>query len=473
MNTQSMARLALAVAGVISAAVAAPIAAAQDWAMFGGGVESTSANPAATGITAANLASLKLRKVELPGTVDASAIYLRHVTIGGSQHDAIFVTTTYGKTLAIDAGSGAILWTWTPPDYASLAGTRQITNSTPAADPARDAIYAASPDGFIQKLAIGDGHALWRTSVTRLPRREKMDSPLKVFGGRVIATTAGYIGDRPPYQGHVAVLDAASGKLLQVWNSLCSDRAGLLDPQSCAASGSAIWGRAGPVLDPANGNILVATGNADWNGRTDWGDAVVELSPDATRMLGNYTPDNTQYLNDHDLDLGPTSPVLLGDGLLAQGGKDGKLRVLSRRAIAGTAPHKGGELQVVPTPGRDDLFTQPALWKHAGETWLFVADNSGTAAWQLQGNALHQQWDNATSGTSPFVAGGLVYVYSPRGGLNAYDATTGRRAATLACGPGHWNSPIVVDDRVILPEGNANDHATRGVLDIWSLPTAR
>src|SRR5438105_8554302 len=33
--------------------------------------------------------------------------------------------------------------------------------------------------------------------------------------------------------------------LLHVWNSLCSDRPGLLNPASCPASGSAIWGRAG------------------------------------------------------------------------------------------------------------------------------------------------------------------------------------------------------------------------------------
>lgn len=443
---------------------------AQDWPMFGGNVESTSDNPAPGGITAANVGKLVLRKVALPGTVDASAIYLHGVEIGGAPHDAIFATTTYGKTLAIDADTGAILWTYTPPSYAQVAGTRQITNSTPAADPDRKAIYAASPDGCIEKLAVADGHVLWRTAVTRLPLREKMDSPLKVFRGRVIAITAGYIGDRAPYQGHVAVLDAASGKLLHVWNSLCSDRAGLLDPKSCAASGSAIWGRAGAVIDPATGDIFVATGNAEWNGKTNWGDALIELSPDATRMLGNYTPANTAYLDEHDLDLGPTSPVLLGGDLLAQGGKDGKLRLLSRRAIAGTAPHQGGELQVVSTPGRDDLFTQPALWQHDGETWLFLADNAGTAAWQLQGNALRQQWNNGTAGTSPFVAGDLVFVYAPRGDLNVYDATTGKRVATLAAGSGHWNSPIVVAGKVILPEGNANDHATRGVLDIWSLP---
>jgi hypothetical protein len=50
-----------------------------------------------------------------------------------------------------------------------------------------------------------------------------------------------------------------------------------------------------------------------------------------------------------------------------------------------------------------------------------------------------------------------------------YEATSGKPIATLPCGPGHWNSPIVVQGRIILPEGNANDHATSGVLDIWSV----
>lgn len=454
----------------VTVVAAAPDQSAQDWPVFGGNVASSSANPELAGVTAANIAKLTLRKVELPGTVDASAIYLHDVDIHGARHNAIFVTTTYGKTLAIDADSGAVLWVYTPASYTKLAGTRQITNSTPVADPDRQFIYAASPDGTIQKLAVSDGHVIWRTAITKLPLREKMDSPLKFFRGRVIAVTAGYIGDQPPYQGHVAVLDDQSGKLLHVWNSLCSDRTGLLEPASCPQSDSAIWGRAGAVIDPASGDIFIATGNADWNGKTDWGDAVIELDANATRMLGNYTPANTDYLNDHDLDVGSTSPVLLGSDLLAQGGKDGKLRLLSRKAIAGTTPHQGGELQIVATPDNEDLFTQPALWRHDGQTWLFLADNRGTAAWELAGAKLRKMWDNDTSGTSPFEADGLLFVYARAGGLNVYDATSGKRVATLPCGPGHWNSPIVVAGKIILPEGNANDHATRGVLDIWSLP---
>lgn len=438
--------------------------------MFGGNVQSTSANPE-SGITAANVRRLRHRQVDLDGLVDASAIYLHGATIHGARHDAIFLTTSYGRTLALDAGSGEVLWQYTPSSYQSLAGTRQFTNSTPVADPGARAIYAASPDGTIEKLAVSDGRLLWRTAITELPLREKMDSPLKFFRGRVIAVTGGYIGDRPPYQGHVALLDGGSGRLLQVWNSLCSNRAGLMQPSSCPQAQSAIWGRAGAVIDARDGRIFIATGNGDWNGTTDWGDALVELDPGATAILGNYTPVNTAELNDDDLDLGSTSPVLLGGDLIAQGGKDGRIRLLSRREMAGTTPHQGHELQVVSTPSGGRLFTQPAVWRHHGRTWMFAADNGGTEAWQVVGGRLHEKWRNDTGGTSPFEAGDLLFVYAPRAGLNVYEASSGKRIATLPCGPGHWNSPIVVDGRIILPEGNANSRAThRGVLDIWALP---
>jgi hypothetical protein len=65
------------------------------------------------------------------------------------------------------------------------------------------------------------------------------------------------------------------------------------------------------------------------------------------------------------------------------------------------------------------------------------------------------------------VADGMLFVYDPHGGLRIYEATSGRPIATLPCGPGHWNSPIVADGRIALPEGNANSHLANGVLDIW------
>jgi putative pyrroloquinoline-quinone binding quinoprotein len=440
-----------------------------DWTRFGWDARRSNDNPRSTGITAANVSSLRRQQVRLPGTADSSAIYLHGVTIGGAAHDAFFVTTTYGITVAVDAASGRILWQWKPPGYSRWAGSAQITTATPVADPSRRWIYAASPDGRIQKLTVASGHAVWRRAITKLPSREKIASSLNFAGSHVIATTGGYIGDVPPYQGHVAVVAAGNGRRLHVWNSLCSNRHGLLVPSRCRSSDSAIWGRAGAVVVPRSGNLLVATGNAPWNGRTDWGDAVLVLSPKA-KLIGNYTPTNTEELNSGDLDLGSTSPVYLTSTLVAQGGKDGRIRLLSLPRLRGTGPHRGRELQVVPTPSGSDLFTAPAVWRSGKRVWLIAADNGATQALALHSGRLHAVWGNGNAGTSPVVAGGLLWVYDPGGGVNVYALPSGKPVTTLDAGPGHWNSPIVTDGRVALPEGDANEHATSGVLDIWRLP---
>lgn len=454
-------------AGSSRFSAAAKTAAGNDWTRFDWNAQRSGSPTFSTGITAANVAALTRQQVQLPGTADSSAIYLHGVTIRGKTHDAFFVTTTYGITLAIDAANGSILWKWTPPGYSGWTGTYQITTATPVADPSWLWIYASSPDGRIQKLSVANGHAAWRVSITKLPQREKIASSLNYANGDVIATTDGYIGDQPPYVGHVAVINSANGRLLHVWNSLCSNRHGLITPSSCASSDSGIWGRAGAVVVPGSGDLLVATGNANWNGSTDWGDSTLLLTPSATKLLGNYTPTNTAQLNASDLDLGSTSPVYLSSSRIAQGGKDGKIRLLSMKRLLGTAPHKGGELQTMSTPSGTDLFTAPAVWLANSRTWMFAADNGATAAWTLSGSSLHQVWRNTTGGTSPIVAGGLLWVYDPSGGLYVYLPATGKLVTTLQAGPGHWNSPIVVDGRVALPEGNANDHLTSGVLDIW------
>ena len=99
-----------------------------------------------------------------------------------------------------------------------------------------------------------------------------------------------------------------------------------------------------------------------------------------------------------------------------------------------------------------------------------MADNGGTAAFTLNGDALRPRWHNARAGTSPVIADGMLFVYNPHGGLYVYDASSGRQLDKLDCGAGHWNSPIVVDGMLALPEGDANDRDTSGVLNIWRLP---
>ena len=100
---------------------------------------------------------------------------------------------------------------------------------------------------------------------------------------------------------------------------------------------------------------------------------------------------------------------------------------------------------------------------------MFAADGGGTAAWKFENGKLVAAWKNGNGGTSPVVAGGLLYIYDPGGGLRVYDPEKGTQIADLESGSGHWNSPIVVPGKIVLPEGSANGHSLSGVLDIWSV----
>ena len=448
-----------------------------DWPEFGLDAQRRDATNRPTGITAANLSRLRAQQVSLPGTVDSSPVYLHGVSVAGATRDVVVVTTTYGRTIAIDASTGALLWIFTPPGYARWAGSAQIANAGPIADPDRRFVYAASPDGLIHKLSLStgreDGAGAWPASVTRDATREKLGSALNIVGPDVIATTSGYIGDAPTYQGHVALISRASGRVQRVFNTLCANRHRLIVPTSCPQSDSAILSRGGAVVEPGGRRLLIDTGNGHWNGRTDFGDSVLELTVPRLRLRQAFTPVNQEKLNTGDLDLGSSAPALLGQGRVLVAGKDGIMRVLDLRRLDGHAPSPpetpGGEVQTLKTPGGGELFTAPAVWRHGSRTTVFVADAEGTASYALRGGRLHPLWANSTPGTSPVLAGGLLYVYDPSaGGIEVYAPGSSHPLGRLAGAPGHWNSPIVVDGHVVEPEGDANDHELTGTLELFS-----
>jgi outer membrane protein assembly factor BamB len=482
-----------------------------DWPTFGGDNSRSNANMAPTRITPANVGSMVRMQVKISAPIDAGLIYLKGVQVNGASRDVFFGTTNMGRTVAIDANEGKVLWEYALPGFdeaAAMAGARipmglnvkQITNSTPVADDNRQYIYAAGPDGKVSKISIADGKGVWTTAITKMPNFEKMDSPLSFVNGKVIVPTAGYVGDTPPYQGHIAVLDAKTGELEHVWNSLCSDRTGLLDPNSCPDTQSAIWGRAGIVHDPDTGNLLFATGNGPYNGKTAWGDSLIMLDPLATKMLGNWTTTNNEELNKRDLDMGSTTPALLGDGYMAQGGKDATIRVINMDIIKGTEPNQGNEVQILEVPGKTQMLTAPATAKIDGKTWMFVSQGGrgggGTAAWTFENHKLNEAWKSSIAGNTPFYANGMLFFFSPGNPakVNVLNATTGEAIASFDCGTGHWNSLIVVDNKIALPEGAisgfggmggrrgggpgapapapaaAPEEIPAGIVNIWHLP---
>jgi hypothetical protein len=204
--------------------------------------------------------------------------------------------------------------------------------------------------------------------VTRDATHEKLAAALNVDGRYLLVATGGYIGDAPPYQGHLVAIDRSSGRLASVFNTLCADRRRLIVPASCPASDSAILSRGGPVVEPGGRRLLVDTGNGPWNGRTDFGDSVIELTAPGLRLRQAFTPVDQRQLNESDTDLGSSAPALLGHGRVLLAGKDGSMRVLALAHLDGHRPQipnrLGGEVQRLPLPGGGMLFSQPAVWRH-------------------------------------------------------------------------------------------------------------
>ena len=158
------------------------------------------------------------------------------------------------------------------------------------------------------------------------------------------------------------------------------------------------------------------------------------------------------------------------------GGKDHRLRLLALTRLDGRRPAPGlfplgGELQTLSFGGNEQgIFTQPAVLRTGRTFGAVVANTVETGAFTLRGGLLHTDWKTPTAGTSPVVAGGLVYVYNPEaGGIAVYRFGSGRPLAELPGSPGHWNSPIVVDGHIFEPEGDANAHQRSGTLDIFSV----
>jgi outer membrane protein assembly factor BamB len=451
-----------------------------DWARFNYDAQRSGVGPRDTGITAGNVGRLQTRVLRLDGVADSSPIELHAVSVNGRTRDVAIVTTTSGHTIAFDPGTGARLWEF-------RGGGSTITTASPIADPGRRYVYATSPDGRIHKLLISSGREIrsgkWPVRATFDPGREKLAGALNISGRYVVAVTGGYFGDAPSYQGHVLTIDRGSGHIAHVWNSLCSNRHYLINPpRSCPASDSAIWARSGAVVEPGSRRLLVATGNGPFNGSTDWGDSVLELTPNASRLLHNWTPTDQAQLEANDTDVGSTAPALLpayhGYRLAVQGGKDSQLHLLNLNRLNGTrggaGGRLGGELQNIGAPGGAEVLTAPAVWTRGGRTLVFVGTGSGTAAYVLTGGRrprLRSVWQNGSGGTSPVVAGGLLYVYDPGGSLKIYAPGSGRLLRSLDAASGHWSSPIAVGGRVLLPTGGStSDDASSSQLFIYHLP---
>jgi outer membrane protein assembly factor BamB len=444
-----------------------------NWPMFGHDSARTGVDAGDTILTTSNVSKLVEKwQISLSGQVaDSTPILLANVTIQGAAQQVLYQTAKNGETFAIAASTGKILWTY------STSGPN-ITQSTPVADPSYTSIYVPGVDGKIHKLNAATGAEItgggFPATLTTIPNTEKDASALNLANGYLYATTSGYDGDAPYYDGHVIAVNLSTGTET-VFNSLCSSDTSLPTDSSCSNSDSGIWARGGAVVDPdsaMNGAVFAATGNGLYDGTNNYGDSILSLTSNLSSLISTYTPSDYANLQSGDIDLGSTSPTLLPRQststtplMLVQGGKDSILRLLNREPLPGVA----GELQTINLPNR--LYATPAVWTSSGVTWIFFGLPNQIEAYELETNggasSLVQGWsasDGSTQGegTSPVVSNGIVFVAMDNA-IYALAATSGQELWSSAnsgvgksIGPVHWQSPIVVNGWVYCSDNNGN-----------------
>lgn len=463
-------------------AVVTPQGKLATWSAFAGGGARTGINGAEKTITPANVSKLAMFwQTQLPAVADSSPIFLPGVQTSTGSKNLLFLLTKTGSLLAVDAANGALLW------KKDTTG-QQITNSTPVLDPAGRFVYSAGLDGKVHKYAVATGEEMtgggWPAVVSLIPQNEKISSSLNITKKYLYVAISGFLGAKVHYEGHIVAIQLATGQTT-TFNVICSQIPKTLTatpnaPNYCPDIGGGIWGRAGAVIDPATENVFVTSGNGPYNANTggkNYGDSILELSPDLTTLIDTYTPQDFAQIGANNLDLGSSAPVMLPvqpdsatPFLLVQASKDLVLRLINRQDLSGTGQpgHVGGELQAVKLVQACPVNTQPLAWNDAQHvTWVFVANDCNLSAYKVvtdqQGRtSLQLAYTNADTGSSPFLANNLLFLegsgilraLDPRTGKTLWDSTLPSAGGTI--GGLHWESPLVLNGIVYVPDENGS-----------------
>lgn len=474
------------------------VAAAYDWTQFGYSQQHTSNNTQESIINSGNVSQLqKLFQVALPAGADGAPVYLENTTTAKGVKNLIFVTTTYGHIVAMDADNGSLVWShqYGPGSCKINNGsTTCYTTSSPALDPNRQYVYSYGLDGYVHKYQVGDGteikDANWPQLTSRKPFDEKESSALTVATAKdgshyLYVAHGGYPGDNGDYQGHLTTINLTTGSQ-HVFNAICSNQVDIHfyeTPTSpdCNDVQTAVWARPSAVYAATIDKIFITTGNGPCPavGSHVWGESVLELNPDGTGNSGgdpfnSFTPNNpTSCSNLGDADLGSTAPAILPvsgysnikyPNLAVQGGKEGILRLLNLDNLNshGVAGYAGGEISSINVPQGGEVLSEPAVWVDASnKTWVFVKNSNGISGLQLSvdsnGNpTLVKVWQKSGGGvTSPIVANNVLYDDSSNNVL-ARDPFTGNTLWSNSyklIGHIHWSSPIVANGVLYVADG--------------------
>lgn len=430
--------------------------------------------------------------VALQGQIYAQPLI---VDAAGPIPATLVVATETDKVYGLNPSTGAIRWERDlgSPWPSSTVGCGNITNqigitSTPVYDPATGAVYVMAktngttstgaadpqhPDWRLHALNIVNGKDLngWPVTISGYPDNDPVNAfnpkniaqrpGLLLLDGNIYAGFASYC-DAGPFDGYLVGVSTTSHSITSMWTTVAGTDNGW----------GGIWQSGGGLVSDGQGRIFFATGNGNGDAPTPsaGSDVPKRLSESVVRVAINshekivpkdyFSPSNNASLNADDLDLGSGGPLAVpelidGKRLLVQVGKDGRMFLLNRDDLGGTAQGPGGTDDVVDVSGPfNGVWGHPAYWGGPGNVsadggYIYDVENQGPLrAFHLSQTAAGQPAltpvatsDQSTNGTFGYTSGSpvitsagvdsgsavvwVVYTQTPfgqGGDLRAYDA---------------------------------------------------
>jgi hypothetical protein len=295
-------------------------------------------------------------RAPLPGPVHAQPLY---VTRGPGGRAAFMVVTEQNMVLALDAAHGSRIWVRhlgmpVPRSQLPCGNIDPLgITGTPVIDPHTRIMYVAAmttPDGGVTKqqrifaLALEDGSTLpgWPLDVDGMSDKglsfnstvQNQRGALLLHGGILYVPYGGHTGDCGDYHGWIVAVPVQDPTRATAW--------------ATQARGGGIWAPGGLSTD--GNSMFAATGNTF--GASTWmgGEAIIRLGPGATFSgdpVDYFTPSNWRQLDDGDLDVGGSGPVVIDvpgatpSQLVIALGKNGVAYVLDRQDLGGLGTGDG------------------------------------------------------------------------------------------------------------------------------------
>jgi len=288
-NTAVAQRSAGAGGGACTRSLGPVGAGAGDWKSWGASIENRRFQ-SQPGFGAADVPRLEL--LWAFGFEGEAAAAVQPVVVG----DVVFVPSGSGRVYALGLRDGCLHWT-----FRADAGVR----TAPVVE--EGALFFGDMQANAYRVDASTGRLMWKVKLDDHPAARISGSPV-YHAGRVYVPMSSLeeATSRPPsyecctFRGSVSSLDAGTGAVL--WKSYTIPEE--IRPAGRNAAGTQLYGPAGaavwssPTIDPANGSLYVATGDAYTQPAAATSDAVMafDLATGAIKWVRQMTADDAYTL---------------------------------------------------------------------------------------------------------------------------------------------------------------------------------